>query len=138
MISIDRTQPELQLELTPLLDIVFLVVVFLLLTANTRLQHLDIDLPSTESLINGETANKPIQVGINSTVPVWQLNDKTFAQWTEFKTALERDIAAAPNASILINTARDAQVQPLMELMSLLSQAGITQTQILLEHHSEN
>lgn len=44
----DRSAPEsssLGIDLTPLLDIIFIVLVFLLLTANVRIQSMDITLP---------------------------------------------------------------------------------------------
>ena len=39
-------------DLTPLLDIIFIVMVFLMLTASVKLSSLEVQLPSTES---GET-----------------------------------------------------------------------------------
>lgn len=36
-------------DLTPLLDIIFIVMVFLLLTASVRLESLEVALPTTDS-----------------------------------------------------------------------------------------
>ena len=43
---------EAGLELTPLIDIIFIVVVFLLLTANHRLLSLPVDIPDTDQTVS--------------------------------------------------------------------------------------
>ncbi|MEP8024321.1 biopolymer transporter ExbD, partial [Vibrio parahaemolyticus] len=45
----DNNRNGLTPDLTPLLDIIFIVMVFLMLTAAVKLDSLDVALPSTDS-----------------------------------------------------------------------------------------
>ena len=41
-------EDEFKPDLTPMIDIIFIVMVFLLLTANVSVQTLNVDIPKTE------------------------------------------------------------------------------------------
>lgn len=125
------------LELTPLIDIVFIVVVFLLLTANTQLLPLPVNIPQAD----GDTATQqdtitPITVSVFADTPAFAIDRQRYADWPAFKTALlplldnsERPIAIAAD--------RDAAVEPLLQLLALLNARQIQNTRILMEgpHH---
>lgn len=122
-------------ELTPLIDIIFIVVVFLLLTANSQLLSMTVDIPRTDSA--AAVATKPDQVvtiSLHAQAPMWSLNDKTYGDWDTFKPVL-MTLVAASSRERQFNIASDqhAAVQPLMQLLSLLTAEGITNTHILME-----
>jgi biopolymer transport protein ExbD len=51
---------EQKLELTPLIDVIFIVIVFLLLTANVRLLSLPVTVPATDDMATVTNTNQAI------------------------------------------------------------------------------
>tara|TARA_R110001592_G_C13185365_1_gene751562 strand:- start:2879 stop:3289 length:411 start_codon:yes stop_codon:yes gene_type:complete len=120
-------------ELTPLIDIIFIIIVFLLLTANPSLLSLAVDIPSSEDLNTGQTnSSNSLNISIFKQDPVWAIGQQRFANWTDFKFALLSDIA---DKSQLLSIAaeHDAEVEPLLKLLALLNKEQIPNTQILME-----
>lgn len=122
------------IELTPLIDIIFIVIVFLLLTANTRLLQLPVAIPS--SAADAETASPSTDaliITLQAEAPHWAINEQHFADWQVFKPVLLNSLALAKSdQQVTIAPAFNAEVQPLVQLLSLLNQQQITNTQILM------
>lgn len=126
---------ELSLDLTPLIDIIFIVLVFLLLTANAPLLSLTVDVPTSEnaSLIP-VTDTQKITINVMNSQPQWAINGHSFSHWSEFETHFNAELSKQPNAKIIIAADKSAAIQPLMKLLSLLQQNEVLNTQILMEH----
>ncbi|NMT93171.1 biopolymer transporter ExbD, partial [Vibrio alginolyticus] len=60
----DNNRNGLTPDLTPLLDIIFIVMVFLMLTAAVKLDSLDVALPSSDSQAVAEVDKQSITVNI--------------------------------------------------------------------------
>ena len=123
-------------ELTPLIDIIFIVIVFLLLTANPKLLSLAVDIPSSEDLTSKQANSiNALTISIFKQSPVWAIGSQRFANWTDFKSALLTTIA--DNSHVLsIAAEHDAEVEPLLKLLALLNKEHIPNTQILMEKES--
>lgn len=134
-----RTKPtqtfSTSLELTPLIDIIFIVVVFLLLTANTQLLSLPVEIPDNDS--NAETATVSDQttlITLQATHPLWGINEQQFDDWQAFETALLNKVSNDPaNQHINIAAAHNANVEPLIKLLALLNEKQVANTQILMK-----
>lgn len=135
----DRSAPEsstLGIDLTPLLDIIFIVLVFLLLTANVRIQSMDITLPEV-----ADTASPAPAVQENLTLhlfahePYWALGEQKFSDWDAFRRAIlaarahSQTAATAPD--IIIAADRDASTERLLNLLNFLQRQNIPAAQIL-------
>jgi len=121
-------------DLTPLLDIIFIVLVFLLLTANVRLLGLPVEVPSTDQPLAAARAEQaPLEVGIVKEAPHLRLAGHPYADWKPFEAELLAALAASPQRPLIISADQAAPVQPLVRLMALLQQKGITNSQILME-----
>lgn len=75
-------------DLTPLIDIIFIVMVFLLLTASVRLESLEVALPTTDSPVVNEVNKESITVNILATEPYWAIDGKPHLDWHNFSLAL--------------------------------------------------
>ncbi|MGF1750141.1 MULTISPECIES: ExbD/TolR family protein [Vibrio] len=119
-------------DLTPLLDIIFIVMVFLMLTASVRLESLNVELPATDSNAVSEVANQSLTVNILADAPYWALNTKQYIDWDNFKIALleESKSTAQP---IIIAADKTADVQHLVKLLAFMQDNGIPATQLLTE-----
>jgi len=135
---INSARPEavggLAVDLTPLIDIIFIVLVFLLLTANSQLLTLPVDVPEQQ-----ETQLTPLQepqsiaVSIVAEAPYFAIDQQHYADWDSFKAAFLQRHQQSPELPVVIATDRQAPVQPLMKLLALLQARQIKQTQILME-----
>ncbi len=124
-------------EITPLIDIVFIVIVFLLITANTPLLSLPIDVPDTDSEAALEnSASAELTVTITEQKPYWHIDQQEYQSWAEFKQALlahSRD----KNKLLTIATDKDAPSEPLLKLLSFLNQQAFSHAQIIMEQPGE-
>lgn len=121
-------------DLTPLLDIIFIILVFLLLTANVRLLGLPVEVPSTDQpLAVARVETAPLEIGIVKGKPHLRLSGRSYAAWGEFERDLLAALAAQPRRPLVIAADQAAPVQPLVRLMALLQQKGIGNSQIVME-----
>lgn len=123
-------------DLTPLLDIIFIVMVFLLLSASVQLQSLDVQLPKIEkeAQLNNEIQKKQIMINIFSRKPYWALEGEKYVNWAEFKKALLSRVANKTTEGVLIGSDKSAHVQQLLQLFAFLQENKIQATQVLMQH----
>ncbi|MCR9385989.1 ExbD/TolR family protein [Vibrio metoecus] len=119
-------------DLTPLLDIIFIVMVFLLLTASVRLESLDVALPTTDSPVVSDVNKESITINILAKEPYWAIDGKTYLDWHNFSLALLETVQSNQRP-IVIAADQRAEVQQLVKLLSFLQEHGIPATQLLTD-----
>ncbi|AQM71171.1 ExbD/TolR family protein [Vibrio campbellii] len=119
-------------DLTPLLDIIFIVMVFLMLTAAVKLDSLDVNLPSTDSQAVAEVDKESITVNILKEEPHWAINGKAYINWENFTLALLEE-SKSTDKPIVIGAEKTADIQSLVKLLGFLQENGIQATQLLTE-----
>ncbi|MCE7730791.1 biopolymer transporter ExbD [Vibrio campbellii] len=119
-------------DLTPLLDIIFIVMVFLMLTAAVKLDSLDVSLPSTDSQAVAEVDKESITVNILKEEPHWAINGKAYINWENFTLALLEE-SKSTDKPIVIGAEKTADIQSLVKLLGFLQENGIQATQLLTE-----
>lgn len=130
----DQSSPSFGLDLTPLIDIIFIVLVFLLLTANTQLLSLPVDVPTeADSNLSAVSQEKHIAINVLVNEPHWALDGKSYADFDEFEAAFSNSFKANPKAKVIIAADKTAPVQPLMTVLAALQRQNISNTQILME-----
>ncbi len=124
-------------ELTPLIDIVFIVIVFLLITANAPLLTLPIDIPSTseDSNLQAEALSE-LTVTITAEKPYWHLEKKAFNNLNELKKAL---LIETKNKQLSLTIAADraAPSEPLLQLLAFLNQQKMGNAKIIMQQTSK-
>ncbi|HHX8485559.1 TPA: ExbD/TolR family protein [Vibrio diabolicus] len=131
----NNTRNDLTPDLTPLLDIIFIVMVFLMLTAAVKLDSLDVNLPSTESQAVADVDKQSITVNILKDEPYWAINGKTYIDWDNFTLALLEE-SKSSDKPIVIGAEKTANIQSLVQLLGFLQENGIQATQLLTEEPS--
>ncbi len=121
-------------DLTPLLDVIFIVMVFLMLTANVAPQVLKVDLPK-DSSASTETLTDPKTIGVNllQGEKGWAIDGQTFDSWEAFSTTLKQQVAAVPNQPLMIAGDRSVPMERLVQLMIFLQNNNITAARIQME-----
>lgn len=128
----DNSSHGLTPDLTPLLDIIFIVMVFLMLTAAVKLDSLDVNLPSTDSKAVAEVDKQSITVNILKDEPHWAINGKSYIDWENFTIALLEE-SKSTDKPIVIGAEKTADIQSLVKLLGFLQENGIQATQLLTE-----
>ncbi|MCA0899527.1 ExbD/TolR family protein [Microbulbifer agarilyticus] len=119
-------------DLTPLLDIIFIVLVFLLLTANTRLASLPMDLPASEHA--AAMPAHPLTISLSNDGPeLWGIDGKGFRTHAEFEHSLMILLAAEPDRPVALASDRNVPVQRMLDLFALLQKQGVEVAEIALQ-----
>jgi len=113
------------LQLAPLIDIVFLTLVFFMTTAAfTSLESdLDIHLPTADSATNIERSRGEIYVNLKSDGSI-VLNDRELSV-PELQDVLNRVAENAPGASIIIRGDREAALEGAIAILNCCRNADI-------------
>lgn len=130
--DVDSVSDAPAIELTPLIDIVFIVIVFLLVTANVPLLKLPVSIPEASENPSAEVVDSDSAViTVPSRDALWGLDDKEYESWEAFKTQLQA--RADKDLSVSIAADGDAQADALITVMSLLNEMKLQNVQILMK-----
>lgn len=126
-------------DLTPLLDVIFIVLVFFMLTAQTPLLELPLQLPQSQEQLPAANAGKSERLQIQLAADGrWHLNGTAQAGFSALRAELKQAFTANSNASLDLALDRQAPLTAFLDLMALLQQQGIQDSRILLEAHHES
>jgi len=128
-------EDEFKPDLTPMIDIIFIVMVFLLLTANVSVQTLNVDIPKTEESSQLTSPDKPvISIGIlNSEQQKWALDGETFSDWNAFTVTLLELHHRFPDKPFVIAADKKADVESMLNLFAFMQKHKISATNIVME-----
>lgn len=126
-------------DLTPLLDVIFIVLVFFMLTAQTPLLELPLQLPQSQEQLPAASSGKSERLQIQLAADGrWHLNGTPQADFSALRAELKQAFAADSHASLDLALDRQAPLTAFLDLMALLQQQGIQDSRILLEAHHES
>lgn len=134
-----RSQPESEStsftpDLTPLLDIIFIVMVFLLLTANIQIKTMDIAIPQTNDSEVLESPNREvIAINVLSGEPSWALQGEPLHNWESFTAQLLEAIQQAPDKPVVIAADKQANVESMLKVLAFMQNNNINATNIVME-----
>lgn len=121
-------------DLTPLLDIIFIVMVFLLLTANIQVQTLEIDIPQTpENDVLQTTQTDMIVINVLAQSPIWGIQGKTQSDWHIFTENLLQQVKSEPQKPVVIAADKDARVEDMLSLLAFLQKNNIQTTNLVMD-----
>ncbi|OXY83337.1 ExbD/TolR family protein [Oceanimonas doudoroffii] len=122
-------------DITPLLDIIFIVLVFLLLTANIPLKSLEVELPKTDSeALSVVQEDKSMTINMLAGNPAWALQGEKYEDWAAFKPVLEQNLDALKKADLMLASDSTVTVDNMMKLLAFLQEHEIQATEILMEN----
>ena len=121
-------------DLTPLLDIIFIVMVFLLLTANITVKILTLDVPSTKHSEVLAIQNKQvIAISLLSEGNVWAIEDKRYPDFQSFCDALLVLHNEFPARPVVIASDKQVSVERMLQLLAFMQQNNINATNIIMD-----
>ena len=121
-------------DLTPLLDIIFIVMVFLLLTANIHIQTLEVAIPQTEeSAVLSPADEEMIAITVLAGDASWALQGTPYADWTRFTAAFMESRQSQPDKPVVIAADKQASVENMLKVLAFLQSNNINATNIVME-----
>ncbi len=119
-------------DLTSMLDILFILLVFFMLTVGTVYQSLDLKLPSSvmqEIPQDYIKENIMLEVGHDQ----YALDGKTVNEFEAFKTLVVKEMKNKPNHEVIIAGDKDISIEKLLNVLTYLQSQGIEAANILMQ-----
>lgn len=118
-------------DIAPLLDVLFILIMFLLLTANTPNFHIKVNLPKDEHSISKPLKEKSIKVTILPESKGWMIDSEIFKDKKSFENRIVKQINN--NKAVSINADKDVNIQKLVYLLTLFNKYGIDTSNIIIK-----
>ena len=136
MISVSSQTPAASSgfpDMTALLDVIFILLVFLLLTANTVPEVLQVELPEdSEAQAQSLLVDQQIAVTLFAETDRWGVGDTEYHHWHAFEAALMARVRAAEQPEIVISGDRDVSLEKTLKLFSWLQKHNLAAAQIMM------
>lgn len=140
MINIDQDSQregiisDLVPDLTPLLDVMFMLIVFLVLTTNTMQQVFDVSLPEDkDDTLEVLTEDDTIKITIFSEENAWAIDEQKFEDFEQFKKVLIQSYNKTSEKKVVVYGDKAATIDRLMSLLTFLRSKGIETADIVME-----
>ena len=115
-------QDEANVDITPMLDVVFIMLIFFIVTATfVKLSGIEVDAPSATTSVVQEKAN--ILVAIDADNTIW-INRRE-VDFRALRANIERLHAENPKGSVVIQADRFSNNDTLVKVMDASRRAGV-------------
>lgn len=126
-----REREEAGIDMTPMLDIVFIMLIFFIVTTSfVRESGIDVNRPVAESAQRQDQGN--ILIGISASGEVWI--DKRAVDLRAVRANIQRLHAMNPESAVIIQADKEARTGLLIEVMDQVRLAGIENVSIATEN----
>jgi len=123
-------EEEAEINLTPMLDVVFIMLIFFIVTASfVKESGLDVDRPDAPTAVKKENAN--ILVAIGASNEIW-INRRRIDP-RAVRANIERMHAENPEGAVIIQADKKAFTETLVLVMDSARQAGVFNVSIAAE-----
>ena len=123
-------------DLTPMLDILFIMLVFFMLTTGVVLQSLELELPSSvkEEL---SLLNEPDIIMLEIRQQGYELSNTSFDSFESLKKAIPAITKKHPNHELVVAGDKNISIERLLKVLTYLQSQGINAANILMQHETE-
>jgi biopolymer transport protein ExbD len=124
---LQEIEDEFDLNITPMLDVVFIILIFFVVTSSfVKESGVDVSRPSASTAERKERGN--IMVGITANDTVWI--DKHQVDIRAVRANIERLHAENPEGAVVIQADRDARTGVLVQVLDQSRLAGVNNVSI--------
>lgn len=123
-LNLDLSENDSEIDMTPMLDIVFIMLIFFIVSSNfIREAGVEINRPTASTAVQKENAG--IMIAITPDDQIWL--DQKQIDIRMIRPTLEKLKVEQPNIGILIQSDQDARTGTLIKVMDQVKLAGIEQ-----------
>lgn len=119
-----------EIDLTPMLDVVFILLIFFIVTS-VFVTEAGIEVNRPEASLVDDTSGDLILIAISATGDIWIDGDQIDPRF--IRSRFELRLADAPNSSIIIQADRDADNEQVMLILQAARDAQIDNVSIAAE-----
>lgn len=119
----DEDDAVSEINVTPLVDVMLVLVIILLVTAPLLTQSVQVALPKTATT-TPDTQKQPLQLGVDAKGAI-SLNKETLADLDSLDSRLRNELAQNPEVIIHIWADQDVNYGKVAEVMATVQHAGI-------------
>ena len=127
---ITRTDDESDINLTPMLDVVFIMLIFFIVTA-TFIKQAGIDVLRPDALTAEQKPTVSVLVAVSANGEIWIDNERV--QPAALRVKIEQLHAENPKGGLVVQADRAAKSKELMEVLSAAREVGLTEVAISTE-----
>ncbi len=121
-------------DLTPLIDVLFMLLIFMVLTANSAQVSLKGAVPSTqEAGLHSAGTDQKIRLQIQQGAVPYIIEDREAPDWTVARAMLEELVEQQGRTGFSLLVDPNVPVQRLVDVMAYSQTKGITDADIVLE-----
>ncbi len=118
----EAQQEESEINITPMLDVVFIMLIFFIVTASfVKEAGIDVNRPDAQTAQKKEKAN--ILVAISANNEIWI--DRRRVDPRAVRANIERLHAENPQGTVVIQADKEAKTETLIQVMDSARQAGV-------------
>ena len=120
--NIQNQEEESSIDITPMLDVVFIMLIFFIVTASfIKETGIDVNRPQAATAVKKAKAN--ILVAIDANNDIWI--DRRQVDIRSVRPNIERLHAENPQGSVIIQADRESKTETLIQVMDASRQAGV-------------
>ncbi|MCY0965956.1 ExbD/TolR family protein [Parathalassolituus penaei] len=121
---------EGDIDITPMLDVVFIMLIFFIVTASfVKESGIEVNRPDASTATTQSRAN--ILIAINDLGEIWI--NKRKVEESQVRANIERMHAENPQGSVVIQADEEARTRLLVAVMDAARQAGVTDVSLATE-----
>ena len=121
-IAKEQEQGGAEIDLTPMLDVVFIMLIFFIVTATfVKEAGIDVNRPDAATAVKKEKANILIAIGPNNDIWI----DRRQVDVRSVRPNIERLHAENPQGSVVIQADKESKTETLIQVMDASRQAGV-------------
>lgn len=129
-----RSKWAMVADLTPLIDVLFMLIIFMVLTANSAQIALDAVFPNTEeTTLSAPESDAPLTVVVRSQGPFYQIDGQSPTDWEAAKQSLLSRHSEEPDRPVVLVVEPDSESQKLLDVLAYLQANNIVSAQIIAE-----
>jgi biopolymer transport protein ExbD len=122
LISRAAEEEESEINITPMLDVVFIMLIFFIVTATfVKEAGIDVNRPDAATAVKQEKAN--ILIAINEKNEIWI--DRRKVDVRAVRPTIERLHAENPQGSVVIQADKESKTDTLIQVMDASRSAGV-------------
>jgi len=123
---------DLAPDLTPMLDILFILLVFFMLTVGTSIQSLEVVLPSAVSK-ELKTLDDPNYIILEIGHDGFVLEGRSVSQIDDLRSLAKQTMQSKPDQSWIIASDKKVEIETVLQALTFLQSEGITIANILVQ-----
>jgi biopolymer transport protein ExbD len=117
-----QAEEESEINITPMLDVVFIMLIFFIVTATfVKEAGIDVNRSDAATAVKKENANILIAIGANNDIWI----DRRMIDIRSVRPNIERLHAENPQGSVVIQADKESKTDTLIQVMDASRQAGV-------------